>query len=84
MTHPLTITNEKGHHHRDSITARRHRRRHSSGHSTWPAWLDAQDRLAGDLHARHITDTDSGRGINVEQPQLVSRAIREVIDQARA
>jgi pimeloyl-ACP methyl ester carboxylesterase len=51
--------------------------------STWPAWLAAQDRLAGDLHARHITDTDSGHGINVEQPQLVSKAIREVVDQAR-
>jgi pimeloyl-ACP methyl ester carboxylesterase len=51
--------------------------------STWPAWLAAQDRLAGELHARHITDTDSGHGINVEQPQLLSNSIREVVDQTR-
>ena len=51
--------------------------------STWPAWLAAQDRLAGDLHAWHITDTDSGHGINVEQPQQVSNAIREVVVLAR-
>jgi pimeloyl-ACP methyl ester carboxylesterase len=51
--------------------------------STGPALLAAQDRLAGELHARHITDTDSGHGINVEQPQLLSNAIREVVDQTR-
>jgi len=51
--------------------------------STWPAWLAAQDRLAGALHSRHITGTDSGHGINVEQPQLVANAIRAVVDQAR-
>jgi hypothetical protein len=45
--------------------------------------LAAQDRLAGELHARHITDTDSGHGINVEQPQLLSNSIREVVDQTR-
>src|SRR5574340_106561 len=44
--------------------------------STWPAWLAAQDRLAGELHARHITATDSGHGISVEPPTLVSSAIR--------
>ncbi|MFF0141740.1 alpha/beta fold hydrolase [Streptomyces sp. NPDC005227] len=50
------------------------------GHSgsTWPAWLAAQQRLASDLHARHITHTDSGHGISVEQPQLVAHAIRAV------
>ncbi|MFJ7592372.1 alpha/beta fold hydrolase [Streptomyces sp. NPDC097617] len=54
------------------------------GGSTWPAWLAAQRRLAGDLHARHITDTDSGHGIAVEQPQRVARAIRDVVERARA
>jgi pimeloyl-ACP methyl ester carboxylesterase len=51
--------------------------------STWPAWLAAQNHLAGELHARHITDTHSGHGINVEQPHLVSTAIHEVVDEAR-
>ncbi|MGV1036359.1 MAG: alpha/beta fold hydrolase [Candidatus Nanopelagicales bacterium] len=51
--------------------------------STWPAWLAAQNRLSAKLHARHITDTDSGHGISVEQPQLVASAIREVVDRAR-
>ncbi|MER6255757.1 alpha/beta hydrolase [Streptomyces sp. NPDC001584] len=54
------------------------------GGSTWPAWLAAQRRLAEDLRARHVTDTDSGHGIAVEQPQLVVRAIRDVVEQARA
>ncbi|MFE3292574.1 alpha/beta fold hydrolase [Rhodococcus sp. NPDC059234] len=54
----------------------------SSG-STWPAWLAAQDRLADELHARHITDTGSGHGVNVEQPRVVSNAVREVVDRAR-
>ncbi|MET7942359.1 alpha/beta hydrolase [Streptomyces sp. NPDC005302] len=55
------------------------------GHSgsTWPAWLDAQQRLASELHARHITHTDSGHGIGVEQPRTVARAILSVVDQAR-
>ncbi|MFI8502555.1 alpha/beta fold hydrolase [Streptomyces sp. NPDC085524] len=52
--------------------------------STWPAWLAAQRRLADELHARHVTRTDSGHGIAVEQPRLVSDAIREVVDQAPA
>ncbi|MFJ6484700.1 MULTISPECIES: alpha/beta fold hydrolase [unclassified Streptomyces] len=54
------------------------------GGSTWPAWLAAQRRLAEDLRARHVTDTDSGHGIAVEQPRLVARAIRDVVEQARA
>ncbi|MGI5446108.1 alpha/beta fold hydrolase [Streptomyces sp. CA-243310] len=53
------------------------------GGSTWPAWLAAQDRLARDLHARHVTHTDSGHGIAVEQPGLVTDAVREVVDQVR-
>ncbi|MFF2791586.1 hypothetical protein ACFVT6_33370 [Streptomyces sp. NPDC058049] len=54
------------------------------GGSTWPAWLAAQRRLAEELRARHVTDTDSGHGIAVEQPRLVVRAIRDVVGQARA
>ncbi|MEV7618229.1 alpha/beta hydrolase [Streptomyces sp. NPDC089799] len=55
------------------------------GHSgsTWPAWLAAQQRLAAELHARRVTDTHSGHGIAVEQPRLVSEAVREVVDRAR-
>jgi pimeloyl-ACP methyl ester carboxylesterase len=51
--------------------------------STWPAWLAAQDRLADELRARHVTDTDSGHGIAVEKPRLVAGAVRAVVDQAR-
>ncbi|WP_405699561.1 hypothetical protein [Streptomyces sp. NBC_00069] len=51
--------------------------------STWPAWLAAQDDLARELHARHITDTRSGHGIAVEQPRLVADAVHEVVDEAR-
>ncbi|MFD3553297.1 alpha/beta fold hydrolase [Streptomyces goshikiensis] len=51
--------------------------------STWPAWLAAQDRLARELHARHVTDTGSGHGIAVERPRLVADAVREVVDRAR-
>ncbi|MFD5408312.1 alpha/beta fold hydrolase [Streptomyces nojiriensis] len=54
------------------------------GGSTWPAWLAAQRRLAEDLRARHVTDTDSGHGIAVEQPRLVARTIRDVVEQTRA
>ncbi|MCZ7456281.1 alpha/beta fold hydrolase [Streptomyces sp. WMMC940] len=51
--------------------------------STWPAWLAAQKSLADELHAHHITDTGSGHGISVEQPQVVTDAVREVVTQAR-
>ncbi|MCX5307472.1 alpha/beta hydrolase [Streptomyces sp. NBC_00160] len=54
------------------------------GGSTWPAWLAAQRRLADDLRARHVTSTDSGHGIAVEQPRLVVRAILDVVGQTRA
>ncbi|MGZ9929530.1 alpha/beta fold hydrolase [Streptomyces sp. NC-S4] len=54
------------------------------GGSTWPAWLAAQRRLAEELRARHVTDTDSGHGIAVEQPGLVVGAIRDVVEQVRA
>ncbi|WP_327411955.1 alpha/beta fold hydrolase [Streptomyces sp. NBC_01233] len=51
--------------------------------STWPAWLAAQNRLAVELRARHVTDTDSGHAIAVERPQVVSQAVREVVGQVR-
>ena len=50
---------------------------------TWPAWTAAQDRLAELLHATHVTDTDSGHAINVEQPGVVVGAVREVVDAVR-
>jgi pimeloyl-ACP methyl ester carboxylesterase len=50
---------------------------------SWPAWTAAQDRLADSLHATHITDTDSGHAINVENPRVVVDAVRGVVDAAR-
>jgi pimeloyl-ACP methyl ester carboxylesterase len=50
---------------------------------TWPAWTAAQDRLAGLLHATHLTGTDSGHAVNIEQPAVVVGAVREVVDAAR-
>jgi hypothetical protein len=52
--------------------------------STWPAWLAAQDLLAAALGADHVTNTDSGHAIGVEQPALVVDAIRRVVDAARS
>lgn len=53
------------------------------GESTWPAWLAAQDQLARSLTAVHISNTDSGHGIAVEQPALVAGAIRGVVENAQ-
>lgn len=50
---------------------------------TWPAWTAAQDRLAGLLHATHVTDTDSGHAINLQNPRVVVDAIRGVVEAAR-
>lgn len=52
--------------------------------STWPAWLAAQDRLATLLNAKHVTNTNSGHAINIEQPQRVGEAIHEVLAAARS
>ncbi|MDP9319165.1 MAG: alpha/beta hydrolase [Actinomycetota bacterium] len=52
--------------------------------STWPAWLQAQDRLATELGAKHITDTNSGHPIALEQPQLVIDSIRQVVEEVRS
>lgn len=56
----------------------------SPGASTWPGWVAAQAELARSLNATHITETDSGHGIPVEQPALVSDAILEVVDDLRS
>jgi CubicO group peptidase (beta-lactamase class C family)/pimeloyl-ACP methyl ester carboxylesterase len=46
--------------------------------ATWPAWLAAQKRLAAELGAEHVTDTDSGHYIAGERPGLVVSAVRRV------
>ncbi|MEO6827202.1 MAG: hypothetical protein ABI255_08200 [Microbacteriaceae bacterium] len=55
-----------------------------SGASTWPAWLSAQDALAGSLKASHLSNTNSAHGIQIEQPALVSKAILGVLHVADA
>lgn len=55
----------------------------SWGGMTWPAWLAAQDDLARAWQATHLSVTHSGHGIQVEQPALVTSAIRDVLAQAR-
>jgi D-alanyl-D-alanine carboxypeptidase len=49
-----------------------------AGDGTWHAWLGAQNRLATELGAEHITDTDSGHYIGGERPGLVVNAVRRV------
>jgi len=56
----------------------------AGGVETWPAWRTAQDRLAKVLNAKHVSDTNSGHAIQMEQPQLVIDAIREVIEAVRS
>jgi pimeloyl-ACP methyl ester carboxylesterase len=53
------------------------------GASTWPGWVAAQAELARSLDAMHITQTDSGHGLPVEQPALVTEAILEVVSATR-
>ncbi len=55
----------------------------AGGAETWPAWRTAQDRLAKLLNAKHVSDTNSGHAIQMEQPQLVVDAIREVVEAVR-
>ncbi len=52
----------------------------AGGPETWPAWRTAQDRLAKLLNAKHVSDTNSGHAIQMEQPKLVIDAIRQVLD----
>jgi pimeloyl-ACP methyl ester carboxylesterase len=50
---------------------------------TMPVWLAAhRDWLKGIPGARHIVTGRSGHGIVFEEPDLVARAIREVVDRA--
>jgi len=55
----------------------------AGGPETWPAWRTAQDHLAKLLNAKHVSDTNSGHAIQMEQPQLVIDAIRGVVDAVR-
>ncbi|HEY2567810.1 MAG TPA: alpha/beta hydrolase [Candidatus Udaeobacter sp.] len=55
----------------------------AGGAETWPAWRTAQDRLAKLLNAKHVSDTNSGHAIQMEQPRLVIDAIHEVVEAIR-
>src|ERR1044071_1213787 len=55
----------------------------AGGADTWPAWRTAQDRLAKLLNAKHVSDTNSGHAIQMEQPQLVIDSIRKVVGAVR-
>src|SRR5262249_24019090 len=54
----------------------------AGGTETWSAWRTAQDRLAKLLKAKHVSDTNSGHPIQMEQPRPVIDSIREVVDAA--
>jgi pimeloyl-ACP methyl ester carboxylesterase len=56
----------------------------AGGPETWPAWRTAQDHLAKLLNAKHVSDTNSGHAIQMEQPQLVIDAIRQVVGAVRS
>lgn len=51
---------------------------------TFADWLAGQDLLAPYLHAKHITNTNSGHHVYLYSPQLVIDAIRDVVDLIRA
>jgi pimeloyl-ACP methyl ester carboxylesterase len=55
----------------------------AGGPETWLAWRTAHDRLAKLLNAKHVSDTNSGHAIQMEQPRLVIDAIREVVEAVR-
>jgi pimeloyl-ACP methyl ester carboxylesterase len=42
----------------------------------WPAWVEAQARLAAELGATHVTQTESGHFVGNEHPELVLEQIR--------
>jgi pimeloyl-ACP methyl ester carboxylesterase len=50
----------------------------AGGSGTWPAWLAAQNLLAKNLGAKHITDTDSGHYIAGERPSLVVATVHRL------
>jgi len=56
----------------------------AGGAETWPAWRTAQDRLAKVLNAKHVSGTNSGHAIQMEQPQLVVEAIEQVVKAVRS
>jgi len=56
----------------------------AGGPETWAAWRTAHDRLAKLLNAKHVSDTNSGHVIQMEQPRLVIDAIREVVEAVRS
>jgi pimeloyl-ACP methyl ester carboxylesterase len=56
----------------------------AGGPETWGAWRSAHDRLAKLLNAKHISNTNSGHAIQMDQPQLVVDAIRQVVEAARS
>ena len=56
----------------------------AGGPETWTAWRTAQDRLSNVLNAKHVSDTNSGHAIQMEQPQLVVDAIEQVVKAIRS
>jgi pimeloyl-ACP methyl ester carboxylesterase len=56
----------------------------AGGPETWGAWRSAHNRLAKLLNAKHVSDTNSGHAIQMEQPRLVVDAIREVVEAVRS
>ena len=56
----------------------------AGGPETWVAWRSAHERLAKLLNAKHISHTNSGHVIQMEQPQLVVDAIRDVVEAVRS
>lgn len=51
----------------------------------WAAQLKAQDTFAGKYPgAKHVTTTNAGHYIHLDNPQLVIASIRDVVDQVRA
>jgi pimeloyl-ACP methyl ester carboxylesterase len=55
----------------------------AGGRGTWRAWLAAQNQLAANLGAEHVTHTNSGHYIAGERPRLVIGQVRRVVRAAR-
>jgi hypothetical protein len=53
---------------------------HTPKENSRPSWMIL---LAKHLHAKLITNVNSGHHIHVERPQLVIAATREIVDAAR-
>jgi pimeloyl-ACP methyl ester carboxylesterase len=49
----------------------------------WPQWFEAQEMLATSLDATHITQTNSGHNIYIENAELVNEQICAVIGPAK-